>query len=355
MAALFCFFSCGPSLLLGQVTTSIVPDATLPGGNNSLVAPNGSRVDITGGHAAGTNLFHSFSDFQVGSGDTANFFGQGASNILSRVTGSNPSNLFGTVGVDTQLPEASRSNANLFFLNPNGVVFGPNSSLDLKGSFHVSTADTIRLGTDPGAGLFNASDPTSDLLTSAPPSAFGFLGGNFGTIAMNQSELVVSPNQSLIVVGGDISITGDGTNLGSATVQAPGGIIGLVSVASEGEVPISPEAVDLNAFAALGTIEITQGALIDTSGNAGGTVVIRGGQLVLDQASLFSDTVGATNGAATGMDIQVLGDFIAQNGTFLTTDHLGSATPGDIAIVAGAVTLTDSFISSQPFFWKYWE
>jgi filamentous hemagglutinin family protein len=96
---------------------------------------SGSRVDITGGHTVGPNLFHSFVDFQVGAGDTANFFSQGASNILSRVTGSNPSNIFCTLGFDTNHPDVNRSNANLFFINPNGVVFGPNAAPDLKGVF----------------------------------------------------------------------------------------------------------------------------------------------------------------------------------------------------------------------------
>ncbi len=65
IAALFFLLQLWPSPLLAQITTSIVPDATLPGGNNSVTVPSGSRVDITGGLTSGTNLFHSFSDFQV--------------------------------------------------------------------------------------------------------------------------------------------------------------------------------------------------------------------------------------------------------------------------------------------------
>ena len=160
-----------PNKLLAQITTSIVPDTTLPGGNNSLRTRIGNRIDISGGHTVGSNLFHSFSDFQVSSGDSASFRSQGASNILSRVTGNNPSNLFGTIGVD--IGQASRSNANLFFLNPNGVVFGPNASLDLRGSFNVSTANYIQLGSSDN-NRFSAKPDNLALLTSAPPSAFGF-------------------------------------------------------------------------------------------------------------------------------------------------------------------------------------
>ncbi len=345
---------CGSSFAWAQVQTSIVADTTLPGGNNSIVLPNGSRVDITGGFSAGSNLFHSFSDFQVGSGDLASFQSQGADNILSRVSGSNPSNIFGTIGVD--IGQADRTNANFFFLNPNGVVFGPTASLDLNGSFHVSTADSLRLGTGPGAGLFSPTDPNSDLLTSAPPSAFGFLAENPGSIAINQSKLIVSPNQSLIVAGGDVSIKGIETTDFSTILQAPGGVIGLVSVASNGEVPITPESLDLDSFATLGNIEITDEALIDTSGNGAGTVVIRGGNLVLDQVAILSNTPEARNSASRegagisapiGIDIELSEDFRAINNTFVITDHGDLADAGDIQIVAQSVTLTDSTIRSQ--------
>ncbi|WP_293084779.1 filamentous hemagglutinin N-terminal domain-containing protein [Moorena sp. SIO4A1] len=41
--------------------------------------------------------------------------------MLSRVTGTNVSNILGTLGV--------LGNANLFLINPNGIVFGSNSRL----------------------------------------------------------------------------------------------------------------------------------------------------------------------------------------------------------------------------------
>ena len=189
-----------PGSSTAQVT-AIVPDTSLP--TNSVILPNGNVFDITAGTSVGNNLFHSFQEFNVGAGDTANFIDPGGvANILSRVTGTNVSNIFGQLRSD--------SSANFFFLNPNGVIFGPNATLDVGGSFHVSTADVLRLGSGEGAGMFSARDSTMDVLTSAPPSAFGFLGGNPGAIQINQGELSVKDNNSLLIVGGDISITGDG-------------------------------------------------------------------------------------------------------------------------------------------------
>lgn len=173
-----------------QVITAIVPDTTLP--TNSSVTQIGKTVQIIDGTSVGSNLFHSFDTFHVGSGDTANFVNPGGiDNILSRVTGGAASNIFGTL--------QSESSANLFFLNPNGVVFGPTASVDVGGSFYVSTADYMRLEDDSSSGFFSATNPATDILTIAPPSAFGFLEQNPNSmgIILNQTMLGVPAGKDL--------------------------------------------------------------------------------------------------------------------------------------------------------------
>lgn len=242
-SGLFLFVSCSLSLTFAQVSTSIVADSTLPSGSNSIVPSNNGRIDISGGLSVGSNLFHSFSDFQVGSGDSANFLSRGASNILSRVTGNNPSNIFGTIGVD--IGEANQSNANLFFLNPNGVVFGPNASLDLNGSFHVSTADQILLGEGNTGGLFSALNPSADILSSAPPSAFGFTGNNpLSSIEIDRATLTVTSGNVISIIGADSGSLPNGETesqilnpqpgivIRNSKVAAPQGLVNLLSVAS---------------------------------------------------------------------------------------------------------------------------
>ncbi len=134
-----------PRLLLAQ----IIPDHTL-NGENSVVNSISEQVNrIDGGAIRGSNLFHSFLEFNIGEGNSAYFANPtGIANIFSRVTGSNPSQLMGTLGV--------LGDANLFFLNPHGILFGPNARLDLRGSFFGSTANSLIF---PNGNEFSATNP----------------------------------------------------------------------------------------------------------------------------------------------------------------------------------------------------
>ena len=313
VSTMFLFHSLGINLALAQVMTKITADGTLP--TNSVIAENGNMFDISAGTSVGGNLFHSFQEFHVGDGDTANFVDPGGiANILSRVTGGNVSNIFGQLRSD--------SSANLFFLNPNGVVFGPNSSLDVGGSFHVSTADVIRLGD--GLGQFSASDPASDVLVAAPPSAFGFLGDNPPVLPFN-SELG-------LVSSGGISINGlaseqassitilarDGQPFGEqnlvegvevrGTLFSNGGNINLASVSNRGEVPIIDTLDDVSLFngqnipriETLGNIELEAGSKIDSSSSSSviqdaipnGAIHIQGGTLRMMNSQIFAEMKG---------------------------------------------------------------
>ncbi len=144
----------------------IVPDNTL--GNESSVvrpfAPN-SRIDqINGGARRGANLFHSFEQFNVNAGRAAFFTNpSGIENIISRVTGGSRSEIFGTLGV--------LSPANLFLINPNGIIFGPNAQLNVGGSFVATTANAIQFGDQ---GFFSASAPDAPPLLVLKPSALLF-------------------------------------------------------------------------------------------------------------------------------------------------------------------------------------
>jgi len=131
------------SLLLlpshAQVTSAISPDGTL----GTTVTQAGKVFDIDGGTIKGSNQFHSFDRFSVGTGDTASFNGPNSiANILGRVTGLQ-SGLQQSI-IDGTL-QSTITGANLYLLNPAGVLFGPNASLNVSGSFHVSTADFIRM------------------------------------------------------------------------------------------------------------------------------------------------------------------------------------------------------------------
>ena len=159
----------------------IIPDGTLP--NNSTidvsVAPNGNTVlTIDGGTAAGGNLFHSFQDFNVPSNDIAHFNnGLTIDNIITRVTGGNPSDIDGII--------RANGTANLFLINPAGLMFGPNASLDIGGSFVGSTAQALQFE---DGSLYSAVDVDAPpLLTVNVPVGLQF-GAQPGGIQVEGGE-----------------------------------------------------------------------------------------------------------------------------------------------------------------------
>jgi filamentous hemagglutinin family protein len=149
-----------PISTYAQITT----DGTL-GQTLNLPGPD-YQIGADLGQQHGGNLFHSFQDFNLQPFESATFSGPNQiQNVISRVTGGNPSNIDGTIRLT--IP-----NADFYFLNPYGIMFGPNARLDVQGSFHASTADYLRLE---DGGRFDARNPNDSLLTVAPIEAFGFL------------------------------------------------------------------------------------------------------------------------------------------------------------------------------------
>ena len=282
------------------------------------------QYDITGGTrpGGGVNLFHSFGDFNVPTNNIANFLNSGSvdlagnllpaglptSNILGRVTGGDPSVIFGMI--QTNGP-GGFGNANLFLMNPTGFLFGPNATVNVGGMVSFTSADYLRLA---NGVLFNAipNATTDALLSAAPVAAFGFLGSNPGAITVQGSQLSVTPGQSISLVGGNITIqsgTPEGETAQPARLSAPNGKIQLASAASPGEF----DAATLQAlpnvagasFTSFGSVTLAQGSNINISGT--NTVSIRSGQFVLSvndttlstsDSPALSDTISLSPGSS---------------------------------------------------------
>jgi filamentous hemagglutinin family protein len=305
---------------------SVVLDGTL-GGSGPLSGPN-YNISAGLGKTVGNNLFQSFSQFNLVNGDVATFSGPvNIRNILSRVTGGSASSIDGTL-------QSSIQGANLFFINPFGVLFGPHAQVNVSGSFAVTSASYVKLA---DGGRFDAANPANDILTAAPVNAFGFLGSAPGPITFQQSSLAVPAGQSFSVIGGDITMSG-------VTIQAPAGRINLVSINSPGELALDVTDLtalpDTTAFGSLGAITVqdfnTVQSTVDASGPGGGQVVVRGGSLVVQNSVVEANTLGGTDGK--GIDINVTGD-LTVNGGAITTDTSGSGNGGALNITAGAITL----------------
>lgn len=359
-----------PSVGDAQVTTTITSS-----GLNTQVNQVGNSHNITGGTRPGDgpNLFHSFGNFSVGTGDLANFInntGLPTSNILGRVTGGNISTIDGTIqttGFDS---------ANLFLMNPSGIVLGPGASLNVGGSVSFTTAQYLRLFDGINSAHFYANpanDGLANSILTIDPSAFEFLsatpdGHGFltepapdATITVQGSLLRVQEGHSLSLVGGDLTVQsvtlGDETTQ-AANLQAPGGQIALVSVASPGEVllPTFQTGPNVNggSFTTMGTVMLKEGTLLDVSGQLdqfgtpigsgnSGTVLVRGGQLVMDASAILANTVGAVNGAPRAVDIQVSQDVVLSNSTTILVGNGSgvSGRGGDVLIEAQNVSLSD--------------
>ncbi len=199
-----------PGIFLKSATAQVTPDGT----TNTTVNADGNDVTIQNGDRAGNNLFHSFQDFSVPNGGEA-FFDNAAdiANILSRVTGGNISNIDGLI--------RANGSANLFLINPAGIIFGNNARLDVGGSFYGSSASSI-LFED---GEFSAADlENPPLLKINAPIGLGFRD-NPGEI-INRSDvendsgenvgLEVLPDNNLAFIGGNINF-----EAGDATARTP--------------------------------------------------------------------------------------------------------------------------------------
>ena len=260
--------------LSGIAHAQITLDGSLgPGG--ALIGPN-FVIPSSVGQVRGGNLFHSFGLFNVLTNQSATFTGPNTvSNILGRVTGGQSSVIDGLI-------RSTIPGANLYLMNPAGMLFGPNASINVLGSFHATTADYLKFA---DGAKFHANLAKQSVLTSAPVTAFGFLSETPSPISIQRSDLRVPVGRTLSMIGGDIQFVGDPVQ---GALIAPIGRINIASVASPGEVipnnsTAAPD-LDVESFARLGTISITNEALISVTGippifTPAGTIIIRGGQL----------------------------------------------------------------------------
>ena len=314
----------------------------------AIATPGGHvQFNITGGTRAGANLFHSFGEFNVPTNNIATFLNDSAlptSNILGRVTGGNPSSIFGT------LETSGFGRANLFLMNPVGIVFGPNATLNVGGSVAFTTASYLRLAESDGAnaGIFHADPSATSVLTTAPVSAFGFVSAHPTAISVHGSTLSVASGRSISLVGGSEgfnyndpddggvdSVVG-GVTIAAGMLSAPSGAINITSIAFPGE--LSAGNFTAPSGAATGNVHITDSSTLTVSGNSSGTIRIRGGAFTIEESTLAADT-STLNAHPLAIDINVTGDLTIANNTVpaLTARTTGEGDAGEIRITSGAL------------------
>jgi filamentous hemagglutinin family protein len=315
----------------GQITVDgrLSPAKTLMGPSYRISADLGKQI--------GSNLFHSFGAFSLSTGDTATFTGPNTvSNVVGRVTGGASSTIDGKI--TSQIP-----GANVFFVNPSGVVFGPNAKIDVSGSFHVTTADYIKMA---DGSRFQAKTPGGSTLTAAAPQAFGFLTPRPQPISVTGSTLAAPGSKVLSLVGGPVTVSG-------GTLQAPSGKVQIASAASTGEIPVDYRTGPSSTVTSYATVKINGSKITVDPNGAGqsGRIYIHG-----DTVSVGHNSEIAADNSSSGRGgkISLRGDAQVSltTGAYVHADTKSTGPGGSIAIASGpvgAVTVDGSAVTAQAF------
>lgn len=344
----FLVFACWSNTAIAQ----IIPDETL-GAEGSLVTPNadikgipGDRID--GGAIRNNNIFHSFREFNISEGQRVYFNNpEGIINIIGRVTGANPSNILGLLGVN--------GNANLFLINPNGIIFGRNARLDVGGSFVVSTANALQFGNQ---GFFSATNPETPSLLTVNPSAFllnqiaanaSIQNNSVASAGLNLEGLEVFglriPNgRSLLLVGGNISMDGGGLN-------ALDGRVELGGLTSPGTITLQGDSSNFNLNfvddAARADVSLTNRARIFVDGATGGSIKVNARNLeILRNSVLLGGTAegfGSVNTQRGDITINATEAIrVEESGIFnyVSANSIGNG--GNITISSRSLSLINS-------------
>ena len=322
--------------------SNIVPDSTLGAESSVVNTRDENSNSINGGAIRGSNLFHSFQEFNVGADRGVYFANPDAvNNIFSRVTGNNASNILGTLGVDGA--------ANLYLINPNGIVFGESASLDVQGSFTATTADGIEFSE---GGFFSAVQPGESLLTISVPLGLQF-GSTPGSI-VNQSFTVdetgefvglqVPTGENLTLVGGEVRF-----EAGEATAR--GGNINIGGLGAAGTVGFNDDAsLSFPDDIDRADITFTNAADVDVRGAGGGNINVNADNLIIEAGESDSSqiragiTADSTSPEAQAGNITLDADnnlTIDNSLVFneLETEAIGNA--GDINLLAGLIDITN--------------
>ncbi|MBG1261950.1 filamentous hemagglutinin N-terminal domain-containing protein, partial [Nostoc commune] len=322
---------------IDYASAQITPDATLP--NNSSVTREGNTFNITGGTQAGGNLFHSFNEFSVNTGGTASFNNAlDIQNIISRVTGGSVSNIDGII--------RTLGTVNQFLINPNGIVFSENASLNVGGSFVASTANAIGFGNQ---GFFSASNPKSfSSLLTINPTALLFNQIKTASIEKNLSVkgLYVPDGKSLLLVGGDINMDGGG-------LYAFGGRVELGGLAGTGTVGLNEDANNLS-LSFPDSVErsdvFLNNSLVYVAGDNGGSIGVNARNLKMTgQSSLvggIAPGLGSDKSKAGNIEINAMEAINLDNRSLIANWVLPEAKgqAGDVKIKTNTLLVRDKAV-----------
>ena len=316
-----------PHPLLADIVTdgSVGPSQALSGPDMTIPESIGA--------VSGQNLFHSFQTFNIAENQSATFTGSDAiSNVISRVTGGDISTIDGKL-------ISKVGNADFFFINPSGVVFGPHASVDVPAAFHVSTADALHFS---DGTVLSCTSPDPSILTQAAPEAFGFLGTQRASIEINGSVLAFEPESSVSITAGDIAIYTSNDSPYAAVLNEDGNLQITATGNTPSQIPLKQVGFGNDKASHFAVSKNLNGELsidtsiIDVSGTGKGTLEISGGNMNISDAYLASNSyyepITSDPTIVGHISISASESVQLENGTFISTDTYSQQNGGDIIV-----------------------
>jgi filamentous hemagglutinin family protein len=294
---------------------------------------------------SGTSLFHSFLRFNVPGTDIAEFSSLNGApeRVFARVWGE-ASQIDGTLRSTAVGPTGM--GADLYILNPAGVTFGANSTVDVKGSFYATSADRV----DFENGSFHAN-PAQELAKPivfvGDPTRFGFLSSpaNVTFRPRGRGSLSVPEGETFAAIGGNVTLSRGLVR----TFDSPGSRIALIAAGPGVDVDFDLSSYDPSTFEQpLGEVRI-DGTQVLAAGTVGGTILVRGGSFVLRNGARLTN-VHSTNDPpafARAIDVSVRDALVLESGASIKAGTNGSAPGGEIWLQGDAVRLSDAVVISS--------
>ena len=325
-----------------QIDSVGAQQITSDGTTGTTVTSDGNNFTIQDGTRNGSNLFHSFQDFSVPTGGSAFFDNANdISNILSRVTGGNLSNIDGLI--------RANGSTNLFLINPAGIIFGEGASLAIGGSFYGSTAESILFDDGEFSAVNNLDAP---ILTINAPIGLNFRDNPSDIVTNGTENAIDTVDFSLLAVAEDqsINLIGGNIDLNNTILFAPGGNIELGGLQTSGTVNINDNGgLSFPENIARGNISLDNSQIFADFSNdgEGGSINLNANNIELLNASFLRTGIDAGSGfvgaQAGDINLNATGtiDISGGEGIFNQVVVGGIGNAGDIKITTDSLTLRD--------------
>jgi len=337
----------GSLLSVGLPAVQAAPPA-LPTGLS--VAAGQAQVNVNGSHMTVTNSSQAilnWNSFSIGQGAAVYFQQPNASSqVLNRVTGSDPSAILGNLG----------SNGKVWLLNPNGVLFGATARIDVGGM----VASTLRMSDlDWTGGRYRLAADAQDLAASGVRNQGEIRTAQGGSLALiagtvgNEGLMRAPGGQVVLAAGQTVELVDTGSANLSVRVTAPSGQarnLGMIEAAG-GRIDITAAAVNQDGIVRAdalrsdpgGEVWIRASESIDLAPSSQTTADGgRGGLVSLQAASgrtTVQGTLSARGTAGSGGQAVVLGPEIGLlDGSRIDVSGVSA---GGLAVVGGGAAGKD--------------